>query len=46
VLALVEEREKARAVKDWKLSDELRDATAALGWDVKDTKQGAKLTRR
>lgn len=46
VLALVEEREKARAAKDWKRSDELRDAIAALGWEVKDTKQGAKLMRR
>jgi cysteinyl-tRNA synthetase len=46
VLALVEERQQARAAKEWKRSDELRDAIAATGWDVKDTKQGPKLTRR
>jgi cysteinyl-tRNA synthetase len=45
VAALVEERLAARAAKDWKKSDELRDAIAALGWQVKDTKDGAKLTK-
>jgi cysteinyl-tRNA synthetase len=45
-LALVEERQQARAAKEWKRSDELRDAIAALGWEVKDTRQGPKLTRR
>lgn len=46
VLALVQEREKARAAKEWKRSDELRDQIAALGWIVKDTKDGSKLTRK
>jgi cysteinyl-tRNA synthetase len=44
VLALVEERQAARAAKNWAESDRLRDAIAALGWVVKDTKEGAKLT--
>ena len=46
VLALVEERLQVRAAKDWKRSDELRDAILALGWVVKDTKDGPKLTPR
>ncbi len=46
VLALVEQRQQARANKEWKKSDELRDAILALGWVVKDTKDGAKLTAR
>jgi cysteinyl-tRNA synthetase len=46
VLALVEQRQQARMAKDWKKSDELRDAIAALGWVVKDTKDGPKLTPR
>jgi cysteinyl-tRNA synthetase len=46
VLALVEEREKARAARDWKKSDELRDAILTLGWVAKDTKDGPKLTPR
>jgi cysteinyl-tRNA synthetase len=46
VQALVEERQQARANKDWKRSDELRDEILALGWVVKDTKDGAKLTPR
>jgi cysteinyl-tRNA synthetase len=45
VLALVEERQKARAAKDWALSDQLRDAILAEGWIVKDTKQGPQLLR-
>ncbi|MEI9896629.1 MAG: DALR domain-containing protein [Chthoniobacter sp.] len=46
VLALVEQRQQARAAKDWKKSDELRDSILALGWVVKDTKDGPKLTPR
>lgn len=46
VLALLEERQSARAAKEWKRSDELRDQIAAHGWEVKDTKEGAKLIRR
>jgi cysteinyl-tRNA synthetase len=44
VLALVEERQTARAAKQWSESDRLRDAIAALGWIVKDTKEGPKLS--
>ncbi len=46
VRALVEEREQTRKAKNWAESDRLRDALAALGWIVKDTKDGAKLTPR
>ncbi len=46
VRVLVDERATARAGKDWKRSDELRDAAAALGWIVKDTKDGQKLSRK
>jgi cysteinyl-tRNA synthetase len=44
VLTLVEERQQVRAAKDWKTSDQLRDEIAALGWIVKDTKDGPKLS--
>jgi cysteinyl-tRNA synthetase len=44
VLALVEQRQAARTAKEWAESDRLRDAIAALGWNVKDTKEGPKLT--
>jgi len=46
VTALVERREEARAAKDWPSSDRLRDEIAAVGWVVKDTKEGPKLTPR
>ncbi len=44
VLELVERRQQARAAKDWTGSDRLRDEIAALGWMVKDTKEGPKFT--
>ncbi len=44
VLALVEERQAVRAAKDFAASDRLRDAIAALGWVVKDSKVGQKLS--
>ncbi len=44
-LALVEERQQARAAKNWALSDQLRDQLAAMGWLIKDTKDGPKLTK-
>lgn len=46
VLALVEQRQQARAARNWGESDRLREAVAALGWLLKDTKDGPKLTRR
>jgi len=42
ILALLDQRAAARAAKDWKLSDELRDKMLAAGWQVKDTKDGQK----
>jgi cysteinyl-tRNA synthetase len=45
VAQLAEERENARRQKNWKRSDELRDRISALGWEVRDTKDGSKLTR-
>jgi len=44
VLALVQQRQQARADKQWAESDRLRDAIADLGWIVKDTKEGPKLS--
>ncbi len=45
VTTLLDQRAQARAAKEWKRSDELRDQIAALGWTVKDTKDGQKVTR-
>jgi cysteinyl-tRNA synthetase len=46
VAQLAKERENARREKNWKQSDELRDRISALGWEVRDTKDGQKLTPR
>ena len=44
VEGLLVRRAEARASKDWKLSDTLRDEILAIGWIVKDTKDGQKLS--
>jgi cysteinyl-tRNA synthetase len=44
VAQLAEERQNARREKNWKRSDELRDRISELGWEVRDTKDGQKLT--
>ena len=38
---VLELRAKAKAAKDWATSDHIRDELAALGFEVKDTKDGA-----
>jgi len=45
VLDLAQEREDARAEKDWSKSDELRDKIKSLGYEVKDTDQGHKISK-
>jgi cysteinyl-tRNA synthetase len=42
---LLTDRAAARAAKEWKKSDELRDQIAARGWVVKDTKDGQKIIK-
>ena len=37
---LLEQRAKAKANKDWATSDQIRDNLAALGFEVKETKDG------
>jgi cysteinyl-tRNA synthetase len=44
VAQLAKDREAARREKNWRKSDELRDRISALRWDVRDTKDGQKLT--
>jgi cysteinyl-tRNA synthetase len=39
----MEEREAARAEKDFERADEIRDELAELGWEVRDSADGAKL---
>ena len=45
VAALLERRAAARAAKDWAASDALRAEITALGWTLKDTPQGQRVTR-
>ena len=44
--ALAKAREAARAAKDWKESDRLRDELAAAGWEVRDGAGGWRLVRK
>jgi cysteinyl-tRNA synthetase len=43
VQALVRQRNEARAARNWKLSDQLRDQLKALGFEVRDTPKGTEL---
>jgi cysteinyl-tRNA synthetase len=43
---LAEARRIARLANDWQKSDELRRDLNARGWEVRDTKDGQKITRR
>jgi cysteinyl-tRNA synthetase len=43
---LTEARRLARLANDWQKSDELRRELNARGWEVRDTKDGQKITRR
>ena len=45
IAEMIREREEARKNKDWKRSDELRDALKAEGYSVEDTKQGQKVRK-
>jgi len=44
VLALVEARREARKAKDFAKADELRDQITALGWQIRETRQGTEIT--
>jgi cysteinyl-tRNA synthetase len=46
VESIGEARAQARLAKEWGKSDELRDQLAALGWEVRDTKDGQTITKR
>ncbi|HVU06180.1 MAG TPA: cysteine--tRNA ligase [Candidatus Paceibacterota bacterium] len=43
---LANERAAARTAKDWAKSDALRDEIAKLGYEVKDTPEGQKVSKR
>ncbi len=43
VLALVRQRDEARAARNWKRSDEIRDELKAQGYEVRDTPKGTKV---
>ena len=45
VAALLDARAAARKAKAWAESDRIRDELKALGWEVKDTPQGQKVSK-
>ena len=46
IAALVQEREKARAAKQWKDADALRDKISAAGYEIEDTPEGPRVRAR
>ncbi len=43
--ALLEEREAARAAKDFERADAIRKESSGLGWEIRDTPEGPRLRR-
>ena len=43
---LLDQREQARAAREFESADRIRGELAELGWDVRDSAEGAKLVRR
>jgi len=46
LLDYLEQREKARSEKNWRLSDQMRDAILARGYLIEDTPTGARLKKK
>ncbi|HSE35437.1 MAG TPA: cysteine--tRNA ligase [Candidatus Paceibacterota bacterium] len=46
IAMLLAERESAREERNWRRSDDLRDAIQAKGWTVKDTPEGQVASKR
>ncbi len=46
IKAMLDARAEARRAKNWAESDRLRDAIAAAGWTVKDSKDGQSVEKR
>jgi len=46
VQKLIDDRQAARAAKDWAMSDQLRDAIQDLGYAVQDTKDGMTVIKK
>jgi cysteinyl-tRNA synthetase len=44
--ALVDERDAARAAKDYPASDRIRDRLSAMGLEVMDTPEGTRIRPR
>lgn len=45
IIKLIEERKKAREIKDYKESDRLRDEIKQNGYEIKDTKDGVEIIK-
>jgi cysteinyl-tRNA synthetase len=44
-MELVEQRKAARKEKNFALADELRDKISAMGYEVKETRQGTEIIK-
>jgi cysteinyl-tRNA synthetase len=43
---MVDRRQQARKDKNWKLADEIRDQLSAMGYQLEDTPQGPKVSKK
>jgi len=45
IIALAEERTQAKKARDFALADEIRSKISALGYEIKDTREGSVITK-
>ena len=46
IMELVEQRKAARKEKNFALADEIRDKITALGYEIKETREGTQITKK
>ena len=46
IMVLAQQRQEARKARDYAQADALRDKITALGYDLKDTPEGVKISKR
>src|SRR5664280_1478314 len=45
IAELIEQRARARAARDWKAADDIRESIQKKGFEVKDTPDGVKISK-
>ena len=46
ILELAEQRKNARKQRNFALADEIRDKISALGYEIRETRQGVEISKK